>query len=578
MKYKMSVIKDLTLPRSGPGNSFTIFSTIPLVKKEQIIVIALENGWFKRDSGGWIKQEDLMFLEDIEATDASKKMQSVEIKNPTQSSLSAEQKALADDQKEIENMTSGGEIDLNTLQIEVANLFSSKGKPYNSNTAILKDLKNTWAMPFQFLKTTDRRITGMDFGRKYYENIVLNMPLLSIIPGKPVFMKGQNMKVKSAILNALSDADKDILNMGTLDEIMDNRYGQYYSFESDYTHYINYVNRLCQQAAVYLGIGKDKAYNTNKPYQNFNWHSYEVNKGNFSELKNDLGFGESVTFFIDSSSNMSESASNDTMESKLNGMTQTVSDVAREAGFLFGPLTGNTNTFKSALAANAEEQIKNMADTYMNDSAPMVDRLRSHVDTLLMGANLVFPEIWRDSNFTRSYNVTIRLQSPYGDVESIYLNIFVPFFHIMALCFPRQVPTSGAHGYLNPFIIRAYCRSLFNCNLGIIDSLSFTKAPNNEWTVDGLPTEIEVSFSIKDLYTVLTLYGGDRESVFFSNTSLIDFIGNMCGVNTYKKDLTRSIESYIAFKTNNLTRALPTLWNGLQENVRNKLFADFLNF
>lgn len=562
MKYEMVTLKNSYFLYSSPTTASSYISVfIPI--GTTIIVTNRENG-FCYNNGRWILEKDLRFIKDLEGN-----MGIYDYK--------------ADDSSTIfdnESETSNEDMNYNNINVaefitEVENLFTLSNE-YSTNTGFLKELRNTWGMPFQFLSYTDSRLSEMDFGRKYYENIVLNMPLLSIIPGKPVFMKGQTKETKASILAAIEDKSLDILKDSTIEEIMDGKYGQYYSFESDYVTYMNYVNRMCSQAAVYLGLGSKKAFNTNKTYRDFNWHSFEVNRGRFSNLQNTMGFNQMVTFFIDSSSGMSESASNDTGESSLAGTIQNVGDLVKEASFLFGPLSGTQ--IKGMAASNYEENIAKFADQYSNDSSGLIERLRSHADTLIMGANLLFPEIWRDSSYSKSYNVTIKLHSPYGDIESVFLNILVPFFHIMALCFPRQVPTSGAHGYVAPFLVRAYCRSLFNCNLGIVDSLSFTKAPNNEWTVDGLPTELEINLSIKDLYTALTIYGGDKASIFFSNTALVDFIGNICGINTYKKDLTRSIESYLAFFTNKYTNALPTVWRGLEESVKNKLFGDLFNF
>lgn len=464
---------------------------------------------------------------------------------------------------EIERITNVESDDSNIYVNEIVGLFRDEGSMSN---AYMGELKSTWGMPFQFIPTTDNRLSDIDFGRKYYENIVLNMPLLSVIPGKPVFMKGQSKKIRDGVLGSLKDVLEDndrFLDKNTLSEIMDGKYGMYYSFESDFTSYMQYVNRMANQAAVYLGIGDKKVPNTDKLYRSMDWYDYQINHGNYSVLQNTLGFGKMVTFFIDSSSSMVDSASNDTTESKLTSMSQEASDAVREATFIFG----------SKIPAEYENVVNDFTDA--NSFMP---RLTDTVKTLGVGANILFPEIWNNSSYSKSYNVTVRLHSPYGDIESVYLNIFLPLFHLITLCLPRQLPTAGATGYVSPFLVRAYCRSLFNCSLGIVDSLSFTKAPNNEWTIDGLPTEVEVNFSVKDMYSSLMMYSGSKSSVFFSNTALVDFIGNICGVNTYKKDLTRSVESYIAYTSGTFKRRLPTTWRGLQENVKNKLFLDKLNF
>ena len=72
-------------------------------------------------------------------------------------------------------------------------------------------------------------------------------------------------------------------------------------------------------------------------------------------------------------------------------------------------------------------------------------------EQVLHGSNLIYPEIWMDSEYSKTYSIKMRLVSPYGTREAIYLNIFVPMFHALCLTLPRQ---TSANSYASPFIIR----------------------------------------------------------------------------------------------------------------------------
>ena len=98
----------------------------------------------------------------------------------------------------------------------------------------------------------------------------------------------------------------------------------------------------------------------------------------------------------------------------------------------------------------------------------------------------------------------MKLISPSGDKLSVFLNILVPIYHLLALVLPRQ-SKGTPEGYYSPFLVKAACKSLLNIDMGIITDLNLTKGGEAEWTVDGLPTVAEISFTIKDLYEGLSM-------------------------------------------------------------------------
>ena len=83
--------------------------------------------------------------------------------------------------------------------------------------------------------------------------------------------------------------------------------------------------------------------------------------------------------------------------------------------------------------------------------------------------------------------------------------------------------------------------------MGIITDLTITKGTDGEWTIDGLPTVAEISITIKDLYTNLTMSkGGANNNEILKNVSELDYIANSCGINVNEPDVRRNIEMYFA--------------------------------
>ena len=55
-----------------------------------------------------------------------------------------------------------------------------------------------FGMPYQFPESVDPRVptVSSDIGLKFAENIVLEAPILTLIPGKPIYLPGNNQNKK----------------------------------------------------------------------------------------------------------------------------------------------------------------------------------------------------------------------------------------------------------------------------------------------------------------------------------------------------------------------------------------------
>lgn len=122
-----------------------------------------------------------------------------------------------------------------------------------------------------------------------------------------------------------------------------------------------------------------------------------------------------------------------------------------------------------------------------------------------VGAKLIAPEVWKGSDSEKSFEITIILQATAPQRQCIYKEILVPLAHILETTMPRNV-TSGSSAMLNklgayapPYVMRTYSRGSVNSNLALPTSITITKRPG-DMTVDGLPTRVEVTMTIKDLY------------------------------------------------------------------------------
>lgn len=441
---------------------------------------------------------------------------------------------------------------------------------------LVKNLNGIHGVPYQFMDNVDRRLaSNASLGRKYVERIVSKMPLLLLTPGSPDFLASYNKKEGEKILDALVNG---IGAMGdNLEKILTTS-GRYYTFKFNYKDYYNYVNSMLRMCAIYLGI-QDKLHGNGygRGYSDklgeFKWQK-AVN----SELRGFINAQEYVAFYIDSETSISEDISTSTTTSSLMGAVNNASQIARELQFLAGPVAGlkvealDPENFKASM-----DDIKDLSKKYLNNNR-IFNTLAEQFTTVGKGGKIAFPEIWEDTEYSKTnYNISIKLRTPDADKLSWFLNICVPLIHLLGMGAARQL---GPNGYRSPFLVRANYKGIINCDMGIITNMSITKGKEGAWTLDGLPTEVDVSITLKDLYSMLAISKTSDSPVkdFLNNTALMDYLANTCGVNINKPEIERTLETYILMEKNKIQDTYGNSWLKLQNGMSNLAATAYKRF
>lgn len=436
-------------------------------------------------------------------------------------------------------------------------------------------------MPYQFSNLVDVPINGVEdttsYGHEYTKKIVANMPILFLTPGVPEFLPGYNKEKKAGMLEKLmNDSDGDDISVG---EIAGNASSmRYYTFRPKWDDYCDYVNTAVRALSIFMGI-QDKFIPEGA--------GGEMHLGNFMlqrfmnpDFARFANAQSCVPFYLDAETSVSESFSNDTTDSILSSATEGLSSKAREIQSLMG------NQQATALAdsiTKAGEQVTGIGDQLtqtLGFGQGIVNALTSELSTVLTGGKIIFPELWSSSSYSRSYSISIKLRSPDPDPVSIMMNCYIPALCLTALAMPRQV-NGSANAYQSPFIVRATYKSIFNCDLGIISSVNITKGGEHKWNTAGLPTAIDVSLDIKDLYSDMfqsrsgegvgkgwgKFVGNIASSGLISNTAQLDYLALMAGIDMNKADFTRTIRLRSMLTSANAATFIPNVWSRFRSNV-----------
>lgn len=465
-----------------------------------------------------------------------------------------------------------------------------------SKTPMITTTKGIYGMPYQFLESVDPRLPGTDIGAKYAEKVVAKMPLLFLTPCKQKFMDGYDANTKSAFISGLLDSDSnDFLNQ------VISKSGKYYKTVFKWDDYYRYVNCLCNQLAIYMGLenvripAKNAGPDGLKAIKDINWAVDLANSAfnnffglNFEDTENNGYFNArgAVVFYLDGSSvtSMSESFSNSTTESSLASQLNGYSDTVNEIKFLVGEDNALVSSLQDAAKDLSSGVMDSIGEVFSGLTGKMLTDLASKgSSSLVTGGKLVFPKLWQDSSFSRSYSFDIKLRSPDHDNLSIFLNIMVPFVHLLALVLPVS-HEENANSYNAPFLVKGYCKGLFNIDMGMITDMSVTRGAECQWNDDGLPTQMDISITIEDLYSSLYMSAlksnvappllinklKDQISMV-QNTTMMDYLANLGGLNLADEQLARSAKMLLKMTKGTFSGVRSDIYNTFDRAITNKI-------
>ena len=491
---------------------------------------------------------------------------------------------------------------------------TNEGVSYNKTMRL-------FGLPYQFRKEIDTRVSKVSdtVGRKYIENIMNVAPVVTIIPGKPKYLPGTANK--EGWTHAFMAASSG--NFNELQQLIggEQSHVRYYDFQQAYTEYMKYVNILCRAAATFLNLTEEL---DGESLQSYDWRNYRWTGENYhsvagkilhsasNSIKNgaiaaiaqfgakaaevfDEGYSSSaqstsnefkyttsdtteeddalidsilqtanfVQFYVDPDMGGSESGSNSTSESKIKGMFDTGSDMLKELAFIAG--SGGVDT--SQLQDFTGSSLNALADqiTTGGSMTEFFSRIIDVSGNVMKGENVIMPEIYNNSNYDKQYNLVVHLKAPYGNRFSYYMDVLVPMFHLLALALPKQ---TSANTYGAPFLVKAYVEGVFTCNLGIVSQISIDKRVSPEsWTNDGFPSEVDVTLTIQDLYSDLTMSPQNEPGMFLSNSSLIEYLATTCGLNLIQPQL----DTKINYTINSIINSIDDIDQNIISEVTNTI-------
>lgn len=606
IKYKISWASGVTEVAlySDPGGQNLVgtvkknpsIGTDPHASNKVYTALNIHGEYVEIEKGRWCHKR---FLTKVESSNLSTIRETTSINNTNNT-------ATANDDYKLEDESYAAYLDSDEAWLRRKENQDYKNSlvlnwPENNTEIYGRDLApylNMFGAPFIFTEDTDpsyfsgdQNPRGVKVGRTMMETIYSTPSCFSIYPGKVRYLPGFNSSQKDTFFREVwekiskEDNYTKIENGGKLD-------GQLYDLQCDYNDYMNRYNVLARTSAIMLGLGDCKMPGTNMYLKNYDY-SYYTTADRKMQYGKGIGGGVShflwqlemgvessiiqknqyIHFFVTNegisiSEQHTTSITASPLESLINSSQLT--DASRNLSYLFGGIMSGDG-FIGRMGDDIDKLIDqaNASGSYTGSFAKMASNY-------LKGGRIVAPGMIDSVQYDSSVTARMKFQSLTGDKLDIFLRTILPALAILNFVMPKQL---SENMYTYPYIVRCYQPGAYNCDLAAITDMQLTRggADDTSWTKDGLSTELEVSFTITPLYS--SLMGGNGKNVFqfLTNTALLDYLGNLCGLDLKINNLTLKYELFKALFSNKF-RDIPNSMASKVSNGIQKVIGDWFTF
>jgi hypothetical protein len=400
--------------------------------------------------------------------------------------------------------------------------------------------------PYKFGANTDPYVDTIKAGESWIDNFLIDANLVTIVPGLPsaadnlkkLYSKKEDGKEveADAIADSLNGADN--LTLWTFRP----ETAKYWDTVAQIVFQMAKLLEVEEFAASLLGMfslklisGEKMAEYSKSDYLIGLSPDIDVQGGEDANIAN-----TPVTFYNNGSIDVTESFSNSIRDSAFANAINVKNDAVKEFSFL-------TNNFvDSTTDSSAKGMISWMMGAMNNSTVKMVTGQK----------DIIYPKIWDQSSFSRPLQLQMKFATPYGSPEAVFKDVLLPYAHWLPFLAGRHM---GGASYISPYILKMYSRGASNVQMGIVESASVTR-PQNARSINGLPTELEMSITITDLYQAMPIPYENNMSDYSSNIFFMQYMSSLTGYNfANESTLSASIKKSLEAKLNTIGTISPRI-------------------
>lgn len=331
----------------------------------------------------------------------------------------------------------------------------------------------------------------------------------------------------------------------------------FYTFEADWSTYINNVKMMINTAIVMLGL-QDAVVRIGNDYkpigvgyddpdggsrkENDTWANYRFitptagdNVGQVNAIDTMTGDTHQYVSFMINPASISENYTNTAQQSQIySTVINSGSAFGNEIAFL-------TNTSKNQIddtIVNLYGSAVDAAERIMNGLTGGIGKFTAAVmgaaGRSFTGDHTIFPEVYQSSSSTSTMTMKVQLRANAGDPYSYLIDILVPMFYIMGMALPKM-SANAASAYAYPPLVQVNIPGLWGTRLGMVQQVQVSKNPEgNDFSINGYPLAVDLDVTIQDLQHVLMTSPMNESKMMLNNDTMFDYIAQCTGVDKFR--------------------------------------------
>ena len=354
----------------------------------------------------------------------------------------------------------------------------------------------------------------------------------------------------SVVENYLGDAD--VIFGGLMASVLTSLSVQqpFYTFEKDWSSYINNVKMMINTAVIMLGLNNAvvRIGNELKPItlrkvddkDNDVWANYRFitatdELGTVNSIDSQNGDTSQYVSFMVEPQGSNESYTNSVGDSQIySSVINQGSSIGSEIAFITNSSSSGLDDAVINIAGGAISAAEGVLSALGSGVGRFTAAIAGSMARTFLGDHTIYPQVFQSHQSTSSKDFTIHLVASSGDPYSYLTEILVPYFHILGMALPTM-SQNNASAYAYPPMVQVNVPGLWGCRMGMITSVSVNKNPSGkDFSVHGFPLSIDVTITVTDLTHVLVTSPMDRPAVFLNNHTMFDYIAQCAGVDRYR--------------------------------------------
>lgn len=388
------------------------------------------------------------------------------------------------------------------------------------------------------------------------------------------------------VSNYLSDADG--IFGGIMASVLTSLSVQqpFYTFEKDWSSYIQNVKMMINTAIVMLGLNdgvvrigdelkpitlKGSTSKEDDVWANYRFITATSELGTVNGIDAQNGDTSQYVSFMVEPQGSNESYSNSV------GDSQIYSSVINQGSSIGAEIAFITNSSVSGL----DDAVVNIAGGAISAAEGVLSALGSGVGRFtaaiagsmarsFLGDHTIYPQVFQSHTSTSSKDFTVHLVASSGDPYTYLTEMLVPYFHILGMVLPRM-SQNNASAYAYPPMVQVNVPGLWGCRMGMVTSVTVNKNPSGkDFSVHGFPLSMDVTITVTDLAHVLVTSPMDKPAVFLNNHTMFDYIAQCAGVDKYRVNPAIRLVARLALAGNAAGNTL--------KNVGNSILNDWTSF